>query len=124
MYFGGTLDENGVLVTGTRDVTVRLYDAESGGTPLCETAAPAAPLQAGRFRIALNARCTTAVRDNANVWSQLTVGTTTIAGRSRLGAVPYAVEAQRADGLTPAGLAQVAPVRTFYAAGTFTRASG
>jgi hypothetical protein len=103
MYFGGTLDENGVLVTGTRDVTVRFYDAESGGTPVCETAAPAAPLQAGRFRIALNARCTTAVRDNANVWSQLTVGTTTIAGRSRLGAVPYAVEAQRASGLTPRG---------------------
>ena len=107
MYFGATIEEAGVPVNAMRDITVRLYDAETAGTLLCQTIAPGTAVTAGRMRVALDAACTTAVQQNPNVWSELVVGTTTIGRRSKLGAVPYAVEAQRANDLTAAALARM-----------------
>lgn len=100
MYFGATLEEGGVPVTGTRDVVVRLYDAVSGGTALCETPAPGTAVSAGRLRVALAGGCTAAVQRVPDAWAELTVAGAVVGGRSKLGAVPYAVESLRADGLT------------------------
>lgn len=107
MYFGATLDESGVPVSGSRDVTVRLYDAATAGSVRCETSAPGTMVAAGRLRVALDASCSSAVQANPNLWAELAVGGMVVGGRSRLGAVPYAVEAQRASELTAAASARV-----------------
>jgi hypothetical protein len=108
MYYGVSLEENGAPVTGTRDVAVRFFGVETGGTRLCETLANGTTVSQGRARIALDETCRNAVRDNQNVWVELAVGGNVVGARSRIGAVPYAVEAARADGLTAA--AQVSEV--------------
>jgi hypothetical protein len=100
MYYGVSLEENGAPVTGTRDVAVRFFSVETGGTRLCETQANGTNVSQGRARIALDETCRNAVRDNQNVWVELAVGGNVVGARSRIGAVPYAVEAARADELT------------------------
>jgi formylglycine-generating enzyme required for sulfatase activity len=102
MFYGVSLDENGTPITGTRDLRVRFFDGEMGGTQLCETLANSTTVTQGRARIALSETCRTAVQQNANVWVELAVGGSVVGARSRIGAVPYAVEAQRANDLTPA----------------------
>lgn len=96
MYFGATLDEGGAPMSGPVDLTVRLWDAATAGTMLCQTVAPGAMATAGRVRVGLDAACVSATQQNANVWAELIVGSRVIGARTKLGAVPYAVEAQRA----------------------------
>jgi len=108
MYFGATIDEGGVVVSGPRDVRVRLYDAAAAGALLCDTEARATPVVAGRLRVALDATCTVAVQRTPDAWVELSVGGVVVGGRTKLGAVPYAVEAQRANDLTAAALSRIA----------------
>lgn len=96
MYFGATLDEGGAPMSGPIDLTVRLWDAATAGTMLCQTVATGAVATVGRVRVGLDAACATAVQQNPNVWAELIVGSRVIGVRTKLGAVPYAVEAQRA----------------------------
>jgi hypothetical protein len=84
-------------VSGMRNVTVRVWDAATGGAAVCTTMAPGTPFSAGRFRVALDAACAGAVRANPNLWAEVQVDATTFP-RSKLGAVPYALEAGRAAG--------------------------
>lgn len=97
LYYGGMLDDGGTPVSGTRNLTVRVWDAATGGTAVCTTAAPGTTFSAGRFRVALDAACAGAVRANPNLWAEVQVDTTTFP-RTKLGAVPYALEAGRAAG--------------------------
>lgn len=97
LYYGGVLDDGGTPVSGMRNVTVRVWDAATGGTTVCTTAAPGTTFSAGRFRVALDAACAGAVRANPNLWAEVQVDSTTFP-RSKLGAVPYALEAGRAAG--------------------------
>jgi hypothetical protein len=53
VYFSGTLEEGGVPVDGTRDVTLRLYDRGTGGTQVCVTSAAGTQVMRGQFRMAL-----------------------------------------------------------------------
>ena len=54
MYYTGTLDDGGVLITAVRDITVRLYTAETGGAPLCSTNAIGVHVTAGDFRVPMD----------------------------------------------------------------------
>jgi formylglycine-generating enzyme required for sulfatase activity len=92
LYVGGMLTDGGTPVDGTRDMTVRLYAAASGGAAVCTTSAPGTPASGGRFRIALDASCATGVHANPDLWMEVQVGTTTFPGRTKVGAVPYALE--------------------------------
>jgi hypothetical protein len=109
LYYTGTLTENGVLINGTRDLTVNLWSAPTGGTMLCQTlAAGATPAQVtnGRFRIALDASCKAAINQNNNASVEVFDGTTNL-GRVPIGAVPYAVEADHAASASSASNAPV-----------------
>lgn len=97
LYYGGVLDDSGRPVDGARSVTVRVWDAATGGTTVCTTAAPGTAFSAGRFRVALDNACAAAVRANPNLWAEVQVDATTFP-RTKLGAVPYALEAGRAAG--------------------------
>jgi hypothetical protein len=101
-YYSGTLTENGQLVTGTRAITVNLWqDGTTAVTPLCQTVASTALVQGGRFRVALAGTCKAALSANRNAWVEVVDGATSL-GRAKIGAVPYALEADHASNATSA----------------------
>jgi hypothetical protein len=97
MYYAGTLTEGGQLVNGPRSLTVNIWaDATSQGDPLCSTvASPAVNVVNGQFRIALASACKSAINANNNAYVEIIDGATSL-GRTPMGAVPYAVEADHA----------------------------
>jgi hypothetical protein len=108
LYYSGTLTENGQLVNGQRAITVNLWsDGTTGTTPLCQTVSSAAQVTNGRFRIALAASCKAALNQNNNAWVEVIDGATTL-GRTKIGAVPYAVEADHAPSADHAATADSA----------------
>ena len=111
LFYAGTLQESGVEVTGTRAFTLRLWDSLTATTNTnkkCETTASATEVTRGRFRIALDASCVSAVRANPDLFIEVQVGATSL-GRKKLGAMPYAIEADRASAATGALAEQVVP---------------
>jgi microcystin-dependent protein len=108
MYYAGTLEEGGEPVTGTRDIRLTLWDdefSEEVTNRLCRVV-PASDTMVdnGRFRIPLEDEgdCTDGIRQNREVWVEVLVEGTSL-GRSRVGAVPYAVESERSDNGSPPG---------------------
>jgi hypothetical protein len=72
MYYAGTLTEGGQLANGPRSISVNIWpDATSQGTPL-------------------------AINANNNAYIEVIDGSTSL-GRTPIGAVPYAVEADHAS---------------------------
>ncbi len=111
LLYGGFLEEGGAPVTGTRDITLRLWDAASGGLLACaETTAAATPVTAGEWRVAIDASCVEAVQRTPDLWVETLVGGTSF-GRTKIGAVPYAVEAARAAGASGALATQLAALQ-------------
>lgn len=96
LYYAGTLIENGAPVTGVKSIGLALFTTESGGSPVCRKVESTVAVQAGKFRIPLSDECLNAVRGNPNLWAETTVGTVVMQARKKIGAVPYAVEAERA----------------------------
>lgn len=109
LYYGGVLNDGGRPVEGARNVTVRLWDAATAGATVCSTTAMGTTFTGGRFRVALDAACVGAVRANPELWAEVQVEGTTFP-RSKLGAVPYALEAGRATGAAGALEARIAAV--------------
>ena len=98
LFYSGFLYDNGVAVDGDRPLTVILWKggvAEPAESPACSTGPAATSIRRGRFRMALNASCKAAVNANRNLYVEVVVGNTTM-GREKLGASPYAIEAERA----------------------------
>lgn len=92
LFYGGLLtDASGKPLSGDRSVAIKLWDAEKGGTKKCSVAAKKASLVQGRFRIALGKACVTAMHDEPDLWVEVIVDGASL-GRSKVGAVPYAVE--------------------------------
>jgi hypothetical protein len=111
LYFGGVLDDGGRPVEGMRSITVRLWDAATGGAAVCTTASPTTTVTAGRWRVTLDAACATAVQTNPNLWAEVSVDGNAFP-RSKVGAVPYALEARRAAGASGALATRIAAVET------------
>lgn len=109
LFYGGVLEDGGRPVEGTRNVTVRLWDAATAGSAACTTSAAGTVFSGGRFRVALDTACAGAVRANPNLWAEVQVEATTFP-RSKLGAVPYALEAGRATGAAGALEARLATI--------------
>ncbi|MBI5487655.1 MAG: SUMF1/EgtB/PvdO family nonheme iron enzyme [Deltaproteobacteria bacterium] len=83
--FHGTIEEGGAPVTGARDVTLRVYDAASGGTVLCTTAGPGTTVTDGRFQVPLARTCLEPLRTHADVWVEVQVGATIMPQRVWIG---------------------------------------
>lgn len=101
LHYAGVLEEGGVPVNGSRDIDVSLWrDATSADVSrrACTTHAPSSVVTQGRFRVDLSDECTRAVRLTAELWVEVSVDGTAFA-REKLGAVPYAVEAD--NGVPP-----------------------
>jgi hypothetical protein len=94
LQYAGTLIDNNVPVTGMRTINVSLWTQADGGAQVCTTNDAPVTVTGGRFRVPLDA-CLDQVRTQPNLWVQVSSGTTAFA-RTKLGAAPYAIEAERA----------------------------
>jgi hypothetical protein len=97
MSYSGTLqDASGALLTGNHNIELKLWSTVSGGAdPLCTTGSHAVELQGGRFSVPLPEKCTSMVKANSDTFADVLVDGASL-GRTKLGAVPYAVEAGHA----------------------------
>jgi hypothetical protein len=105
LHYAGELLENGVPVDDTRAVTLTLWSsatASDAGSKKCETSAPSTPIVKGAFRVPLDATCLAAVRATSDLWIEAAVGGKSL-GRRKLGAAPFALEADHAVSATRAG---------------------
>ncbi|MFC1643218.1 hypothetical protein ACFL5O_11130 [Myxococcota bacterium] len=106
-YQGVLTDANNAPLTGSKNLQLTLWDAAEDGSLKCTVGPAPQQLAAGAFRVALPDDCTAAVRTVPNLWAEVFVDGTSM-GRSKLGTVPYAVEANHATSATTAQTAQAA----------------
>jgi hypothetical protein len=97
LFYAGTIEQDGVPASGEFTITLRVYDIEGG--EMCEVQSEA-EVDAGRFRIDASA-CADALRGEADAWAEVSFQGSDgivreIEGRSKIGAVPYALEADHA----------------------------
>jgi hypothetical protein len=103
-YSGLLQDAKGVPLLGPEYVNVQFWDhptKTTGVDLLCESGLSLTPLVNGRFSVPLPDDCTAKVASTPTVFVDVIVGPSTdeaasLGGRSKLGAVPYAVEAGNA----------------------------
>ena len=91
-YSGVLTDATGTPMTGTVPIQIALFDAATAGNQACVTVSAPQTLVGGAFQIALPDACTTAVAANPDLWVDVLVSGLSV-GRTKLGAVPYAVAA-------------------------------
>jgi hypothetical protein len=113
-YSGVLTDMNGTVLSGSKSILLQLYGGATGGTALCASSPTPVTLVAGAFQVALADNCTDVIRSTADLWVEILVDGTSV-GRAKLGAVPYAIEADHAATATSAHTAETA---TTIAAGT------
>jgi hypothetical protein len=94
-YSGVLTDTAGTPLTGSKNIQVVFWDDPTDGTAQCTVSAGSQPLVAGSFRVPLSDGCTNAVHGYAELWVEVVVDGTSL-GRTKLGAVPYALEADTA----------------------------
>lgn len=116
MTYSGTLEVGGQPFTGTRNVRLTVLDDESltDGHIRCSRVAPGTTVTNGRFQVVLGNECTAVVRATPDLWLEVEVGGEVL-GRTKLSAVPFAVEAGRAAELTPAASNLLVPSGTVVA---------
>lgn len=97
LTYSGTLEDvNGAPATGTKQVKIALFDAQSVGAEMCSVTQPVSLATGGHFSVLLPDTCTQAVQEKPDLWVEVTVDNGSL-GRTKLGAVPYAVEASHAS---------------------------
>jgi hypothetical protein len=94
-YAGTLMDVKGQPLEGEPEIQLRFWDAGSAGNVLCSKAKERVALRAGRFSLVLPDECTDAIRGNKDAWIEIIIDDVST-GRAKAGAVPYAVEAERA----------------------------
>jgi hypothetical protein len=100
-YSGVLTDASGTPLVGSKSILVQLYDQATGGTAQCTIGPTVVTLAAGAFKVALPDTCAAAVHATPDLWVDVFVDGASV-GRSKLGAVPYAVEADHASTATQA----------------------
>jgi len=99
-YSGVLQKPDGSALTSTgHNLEIKLWSTgPTGGTVLCTTAVPAPTFtldNSGRFSVQLDDACTGAIGANAGAFVEVLLDGNTL-GRTKLGAVPYAIEANHA----------------------------
>jgi hypothetical protein len=95
-YSGTLTDTSGTPLTGSKNVLLQLYAAVTGGSALCASTPASVTLISGTFQVPLGDDCVDVIHANPDLWIDVLIDGASI-GRSKLGAVPYAVEADTAQ---------------------------
>jgi hypothetical protein len=97
MTYSGTLtDTGGTSLTGQKNIQIQLWDREIGGTtPVCIAPSTSQTLFAGGFQVPLPETCAAAVHATSDLWAEVLVDGTSL-GRTKIGAVPFALESAHA----------------------------
>ncbi|MDD5382803.1 MAG: hypothetical protein PHH60_04015 [Candidatus Margulisbacteria bacterium] len=106
-YQGVLRDSAGNLVTGSKQMTFKLYDAVSGGTLKWSLTIPAVAVNNGLYTIKLGPLSGDALGSGSR-WLEVTVGSTTLTPRLEILAVAYAVTSDTAGYSTLSGSATTA----------------
>ena len=96
VYSGTLTDGRGAPLSGSKSVQLQIYGAATGGGALCQSLAATVTLVGGTFRVPLGDDCVPVVQDNPDLFIDVLVDGASV-GRAKLGAVPYAVEADTAQ---------------------------
>lgn len=112
LTYSGVLEDGGAPVDGERSIQLHLWDDPLSADPVHRRCSiiPTQPTKVteGRFEIVFTDLCTDAVRAADDLYLEVVVEGQSLA-RSRLGAVPYALEAMRARDVTPELRQSLAP---------------
>lgn len=100
-YSGTLTDQTGAPLTGKKNLQLMVWNQPTGGTLLCQVTPTSVDLVAGRFKITLPDDCVAVARANPDIWTEVLVNSVSL-GRKKIGAVPFAVEADRASVATGA----------------------
>lgn len=108
VYSGTVTDASGKPLASPQSIGVTVYDAASGGKKVCAQSAQNIEIDAGgHFQVSMPDACTSAVAAQPDLWVEISVDGSGL-GRSKIGAVPYAVsagDAARLQGQEPSELA-------------------
>jgi hypothetical protein len=94
-YTGYIETPDGKPVTTPVNLTVHVWNMATAGAKVCEIAVENVTPVAGRFQVALPDSCATAAKASPDLWLELVVDGSSL-GRTKLGVVPYALEAGHA----------------------------
>ena len=94
-YTGYLESPDGKPVTGTHSISVRFWETATASKALCAGEAGDVELVSGRFQVPLPDDCANAVKANSDLLADVQVDGASL-GRTKLGAVPYAIEAGHA----------------------------
>lgn len=95
-YRGYLETPDGVPVSGVHNIGIRLMDAPDGGDERCGLPSNDVNLVEGWFALTLPETCADAIAGSAESWLAIEVDGAEL-GRSKLGAVPYAIQANSSD---------------------------
>ena len=94
-YTGYLETPDGTPLTKEAKVSLEVWNAATDGKSVCASKTATVTPVNGRFQVALPNECTKEVAANPDLWLAVTVDGTSL-GRTKLGAVPFAVEAGHA----------------------------
>lgn len=95
-YRGYLETPDGAPVNGVHNVGIRLMDAPQGGEERCGLRSNEVTLVGGRFALTLPQECFGVIEGSTELWLAVEVDGVEL-GRSKLGAVPYAIQANISD---------------------------
>ncbi|OGC11853.1 hypothetical protein A3K48_05120 [candidate division WOR-1 bacterium RIFOXYA12_FULL_52_29] len=101
-YQGVLRDDQGRLVTGTKELTFKLYDVATAGTALWTMASPEVVVSNGLYNVQLGPLGYTELASGRR-WLEITIGTETLSPRLEILSVAYAVTAGQAESATTLG---------------------
>lgn len=96
LVYSGVLEEDGEPVTGLRPIGLRLFDAAAGGAVQCSVDVAVVDVNDGYFSVVLGDDCQKAIHERPDLWVELQVNGDALLPRTKIAAVPYALEAGRA----------------------------
>ncbi|MFC1643386.1 fibrinogen-like YCDxxxxGGGW domain-containing protein, partial [Myxococcota bacterium] len=94
VYSGLLTSADGSPLTESATIGVAIWDSREGGNSACPDASGA--LERGRFSVVLSDECADAIHGSRKLWVEVSVDEKPLP-RTKLGAVPYAVEAEYAN---------------------------
>ena len=96
VYSGALTDAAGAPLSGTRSIQLALWDQATLGASQCASASTSVTLApGGTFQMTLPDACTAVIHDKSDLWLEVIVDNVPL-GRTKLGAVPFAVESDTA----------------------------